>query len=168
MTDSVLTPQLQEEALSLAYAHAVAAGAGYATSKRDFDTDGVDIQINAGGHMRPALDLQLKATTGLRTIGTGELRYDLKLRNYELLREPTQTPRLLLILDLPQDQAHWVTISPDELVLRHRAYWVNLLDQPERMATHDTSVTIDVPKPNLLTIASLQALMEQSRSGRIT
>ena len=168
MANPVLTPQLQEEALSRAYAQAVAAGAGYATSKRDFDTDGVDLQINAGGQMRPSLDFQLKATTGIRTLASGELRYDLRIRNYELLQIPTQTPRLLLILDLPVEEQNWITVAPDELILRHRAYWVNLIGHPDKSdADEDSHTAIAVPTPNLFTIESLHTLMEQSRSGRI-
>ena len=63
MNDALLTSQDREEALSRVYARAVA-GAGYVTSDCEFDRDGVDLSIHAGGAMRPALDLQLKATTG--------------------------------------------------------------------------------------------------------
>ena len=55
----------QEEALSRVYARAVAARAGYVTADYDMDRDGVDLRIQAGGAMRPALDLQLKATINL-------------------------------------------------------------------------------------------------------
>ncbi len=44
----------REEALSRAYVAAVAAGAGYLTASMDFDRDGVDVQIRAGGAM-PAI-----------------------------------------------------------------------------------------------------------------
>ena len=62
MSDVLLTVPDQEEALSRAYAHAIAAGAGYITADYDLDRDGVDLRIQAGGPMRPALELQLKAT----------------------------------------------------------------------------------------------------------
>ena len=65
MNDALLTIQDREEALSRVYARAVAAGAGYATAECDFDRDGVDLRIHAGGAMRPAVDLPLKATTNL-------------------------------------------------------------------------------------------------------
>ena len=66
MTDALLTSNDEEEALSRVYVQAVAARAGYVTSKCDLDRDGVDLRIHAGGDMRPALDLQLKATINLR------------------------------------------------------------------------------------------------------
>ena len=65
MIDALLTTPDREEALSRVYARAVAAGAGYVTADCDFDRDGVDLRIHAGGAMRPAIDLQLKATVNL-------------------------------------------------------------------------------------------------------
>ena len=61
MTDSLLTVPDQEEALSRVYVKAVAARAGYGTAHPVPDRDSVDLRIHAGGPMRPALDLQLKA-----------------------------------------------------------------------------------------------------------
>lgn len=65
MTDNLLTGTDREEALSRAYVQAVAAGAGYVVATMDFDRDGVDVEIKAGGAMRPSIGLQLKATTNL-------------------------------------------------------------------------------------------------------
>ena len=65
MNSSLLTNPDREEALSRVYAHAVAARAGYVTAVYDIDRDGIDLRIQAGGKMRPALDLQLKASVNL-------------------------------------------------------------------------------------------------------
>ena len=65
MTDALLTTSDREEVLSCVYVRAIAARAGYTTSTRSLDRDGVDLQIQAGGAMRPALDVQLKATVNL-------------------------------------------------------------------------------------------------------
>ena len=43
----------------------MAARAGYTTAVYEYDRDGVDIRIQAGGAMRPAIELQLKSTTNL-------------------------------------------------------------------------------------------------------
>ena len=126
MADVLLTGPDQEEALSRAYAYAVTARAGYVTAVPELDRDGVDLRIHAGGAMRPALDLQLKATVNLGESHDGHFRFPLKRRNYDLLRIETQTPRLLVVLDLPRDEHEWMTITTDELVLRRRAYWLNL------------------------------------------
>ena len=166
MLDNLLTTADQQEALSRAYVTAVAARAGYVTSEMSPDRDGVDMRIHAGGPMRPALDLQLKATTNLRP-STNELyRFRLKRRNYDLLRIPTQTPRLLIVLDLPKDNRQWVNISADRLVLRKRAYWMDLRGHTE--TANVSSITVRIPADNVFDVETLSILMERSRSGRIS
>ena len=165
MTDSLLTTSDRQEALSRAYVYAVAAQAGYVTAEYSQDRDSVDLRIQAGGTMRPALDLQLKATVNLIDSDDGYYRFPLKRRNYDLLRIDTQTPRLLVVLDLPKDERRWMTITTDKLVLRHRAYWLNLKGWDE--TTNRTSVTVPIPERNIFDVRSLQALMEQSREGNI-
>ena len=59
-----------------------------------------------------------------------------------------------------------MTITVDELVIRHRAYWLNLLGWDE--TDNETSVTVRIPKQNLFDVDGLKALMEQSRTGRIS
>ena len=161
----MLTYPDREEALSRVYAHAVAARAGYVTAVYDIDRDGIDLRIQAGGAMRPALDLQLKATVNLGEAREGCFHFPLKRRNYDLLRIETQTPRLLVMLDLPKDEEQWVTITEDELVMRRRAYWLNLKGFEE--TDNRSSVTVRIPVGNLFDVENLHTLMEQSREGRI-
>ena len=163
--DELLTTADQEEALSCVYVSAIAARAGYTTSSPSPDRDGIDLQVQAGDAMRPALDLQLKATVNLERIDNGYIRFPLRRRNYDLLRMETQTPRLLVVLDLPNDEDLWMTITADELVLRHRAYWFNLRGREE--IANRVSITVEIPEGNLFHIESLRRLMEQSRVGRI-
>ena len=115
--------------------------------------------------MRPALDLQLKATINLGEAKDGCFRFPLKRRNYDLLRVETQTPRLLVVLDLPKDEHQWMTITENELVLRHRAYWLNLKGHEE--TTNRSTITVHLPRANLFDVESLRSLMEQSRGGKI-
>lgn len=164
-TDKLLTARDEEERLSMAYAHAVAARAGYTTAVYDLDRDGVDLRIQAGGDMRPALELQMKATFNLRQAGDESFHFPLPVNNYNLLRIRTQTPRLLVVLDLPRDEQQWLTITDDELVIRHRAYWLNLRGREE--TDNRESVTVAIPQANLFDVAGLQNLMAQSRAGVI-
>ena len=165
MNDSLLTAADREEALSRVYARAVAASAGYVTADTDFDRDGVDLRIQSGGAMRPALDLQLKATINLTVSPDGHYRFPLNRRNYDLLRVETQTPRLLVVLDLPRGEERWVTITANKLVLRRRAYWLSLLG---REATDNrASVTVRIPKGNVFNVDNLRMLMDQSRRGAV-
>ena len=165
MTNALMTTQDQEESLSRVYAHAVAAGAGYIVSNHELDRDGVDLTIHAGGEMRPALALQLKATVNLGEPKDGYFRFSLKRRNYDLLIQATQTPRLLMVLDLPKNKDEWLTFTVDSLVLRRRAYWLNL--KGCRETTNLNFITVSIPTTNLLDIKSLRELMKQSQGGNI-
>lgn len=115
--------------------------------------------------MRPALDLQLKATVNLRRLSDGRhVSFPVKRRNYNLLCCDTQTPRLLVVLDLPSGREEWMTLTADELILRRRAYWLYLGGREE---TEQTSVTVRIPTTNLFDLEGLTELMDQSRQGRI-
>lgn len=165
MTGALMTDPDQEEALSRVYVHAIATRAGYITANYELDRDGIDLRIQAGGAMRPALELQLKATVNLGEPKKGYFRFPLNQRNYNLLCMEVQTPRLLVVLDLPKDKDQWMTVTTDELVLRHRAYWLNLRGYEE--TTNQSSVTVPIPESNLFDVEKLRKLMEQSRGGKI-
>ncbi len=112
--------------------------------------------------MRPCLDLQLKATINLGAASDGQYRYPLKRRNYDLLRLPTVVPRILVLLSLPPDESQWMSVTPEELVIRKCAYWVSL--QGYRETDNTTSVTITVPEQNRFDVAALQRLMDRARN----
>ena len=165
MTESLMTNTDQEEALSIVYAAAVAARAGYVTTRYDLDRDGVDFRIQAGGSMRPAIELQLKATINLGEPKNGCFHYPLNIRNYDLLRIDTQTPRLLVVLKLPAENEEWMTITANELILRHAAYWLNLNGYEE--TTNQTTITVHIPTEQVFNVEGLNALMDRSREGKL-
>ena len=165
--DELLRSEVREEALSKAYAHAVAAAAGYTTAVYDYDRSGSDLLIQAGGHLSLMLALQLKATVNLRPIlstGGTWFSFPLKAENYEWLRRPSQIPRLLVVLDLPRTESDWVAITTQELVLRRCAYWLNLHGSQEATAIRPT---VHIPKSQIFDVPGLQGLMEQSRNGSL-
>lgn len=166
MTDALLTATDREEALSRAYVAAVAAGAGYVTAEQDFDRDGVDVQIRSGGSMRPSLDIQLKATINLGQPTNEEFRYPLKRRNYDLLRGQTMVPRILVVLSLAEEEANWLTVTAEKLIMRRCAFWTNLTGFPETQ--NSESVTISLNYNNLFDVDALKRLMERAKTGAIT
>ena len=113
--------------------------------------------------MRPLLDLQLKATVNLERPRDGFLHFPLGIKNYNDLRIEVQILRLLVVLDLPKDEQLWMTITEAELILRHRAYWLNLQGYEE--TANQSSVTVPIPEENLFNVENLRTLMEQSRKG---
>ena len=165
--DQVLLSEGRQEALSKAYAHAVAAAAGYTTAVYDYDMVGTDFVVQGGGDFSPALALQLKATINLRPLVRSEgnfLSFPLKRENYDWLRKPSQTPRLLVVLDLPRDEAEWIEITTDELILRRCAFWLNLHGSPERT---QIAPTVHIPKSHVFDVPGVRWLMEQSRNGSL-
>jgi hypothetical protein len=166
MPDDLLTPADREEALSRAYIQAVAAGAGYVVATMDFDRDGVDVEIKAGGAMRPSVAFQLKATVNLGEAVDGVFRFPLKRRNYDLLREQTQVPRVLAVLSLPKDEQDWLHITAERLMLQRCMFWVSLAGAPE--TENKESITVSIPDENRIDIGNLRRLMEKSRTGVIT
>lgn len=162
----MLTDPDQKEALSRAYVGALAARAGFLTSVPDLDRDSIDLRIMASGDFRPALDLQLKASSNLAPPKDGKLPFALKSKNYNDLRVETQTPRLLVLLELPHDESSWMTVTPEELILRRRAYWLSL-QQGSHAATSQQTITVPIPESNVFDVNALQELMELSRKGGI-
>ncbi|MGY3369926.1 hypothetical protein ACVWZL_007051 [Bradyrhizobium sp. GM2.4] len=166
MTDALLASTDVEEALSRVYVAGMAARAGYATAQMDFDRDGVDMQIRAGGSMRPSLDVQLKATINLGEPKNGAFQFPLKRRNYDLLREAAMVPRILVALDLPKDPTEWMSVSPAELTMRRCAYWADLLGFPE--TENKSTITISIYDANRFDVDALKVLMEKARKGAIS
>ena len=163
MNDAILASADREEALSRAYVTVVAARAGYTLAMQDFDRDGVDVQVRAGGAMRPSLDVQLKATVRLVGGERDAFRYPLRRRNYDLLRMQSLVPRILVVLDLPEDESQWVSISTEELVMRRCAYWANIKGLPE--STNRETVTVEIRKQNRFDAENLSELMDRVRTG---
>ena len=166
MVDALLTPEFRQEALSKAYIHAVASMAGYTTAVYEQDLDGVDVRIQAGGDMRPAIEIQAKATTLLgKPDAEGFFHFPLKVGNYAHLTIPTQTPRVLVVLDMPSEAEGWAVLTPDGLSLRRRAYWLDLKGcQP---VENRQTVTVLIPQCQVFDLDGLRFLMERSREGSI-
>ncbi len=155
--------QIQSE-LSLAYLHALSVSCGYSVETPRIDMDSVDAVISASGKLHatsilksPRIEVQLKATTRCVVNNQGELSFPLEIKNYDDLRVKTVVPRLLVVFCMPADQSDWITCSPDELILRKCAYYLNLEGMEE--SSNSTSVTVRLPLANLLNPDSLKRLM---------
>ncbi len=88
------------------------------------------------------------------------------IKNYRDLRDETQTPRLLVVLELPEDESRWMTVTSEELVLRRRAYWLSLQRDHEEIVDQKT-VTVRIPEQNVFDVEAMRDLMERSRAGEI-
>ena len=130
-----------ESELSYAYLHAVASKAGICcqATGRNEDNAGVDARLvgwgpfpNGGWRQEVDLKIQLKATGKQRATVNESLSYSLSgIPRYDDLRsEVLATPRILVVLFLPDRAESWITHTHDALPLHRR-----LLGQFERGKT---------------------------------
>ena len=160
-----MTENEQKQQLSVAYVHAVAARAGFATQLIHVDNDSVDLQLAAQGMINersirrsPKIDVQLKATSQ-NLLKAGHLSFALPIKNYNDLREASTVPRLLVVLYLPSDNARWLEQSEEEMISRHCAYWTSLLGEPP--TDNQNTVTVRLPRAQQFTVPDLRSLMEK-------
>ena len=147
-----MTPNMQMEQLSLTYVKAVASKAGFQVVRPEPDIDSVDGVLISSVGRRPKIDFQAKSTTR-DVLRDDALHFPLPVKNYEELRADTITPRILIVLLMPDDDARWVAQSEEELCLRHCAYWLSLEDRPATANT--SSVTVQIPTTNIFSVDQL-------------
>lgn len=164
----MLTRNHRQEALCRAYVHAVAALAGVGTSVPMPDY-GVDLSLRnieqrGARHLdgRLQLDLQLRSTTRANVTDT-HIGYDLDVQTYEFLRELSQIRCLLVVLLLPEDEALWVSQSPEELVVRHCAFWHSLRGAGSTTAT--SSIRVAIPRSRVFSAQALRDILNRLSQG---
>ncbi len=165
-----------ESELSYAYLHAVAAkaGVGCEVAGRHDDNVGVDAKLTGwgpfpGGGYRNEIDIkvQLKATISFPSEKNGQLAYYFKgVQQYDDLRSATvSTPRILVVLFLPETNDEWLTLTEVVLQLRKCAYWVSLRDAPP--TTNQSGQTIYLPKKQIFDPLALTGLMSQLSNNEV-
>ena len=157
-------PNSQKEQFSVAYLHALASVAGLQLVRSVVDDDSVDVQLARSGNRSPQLAIQLKCSSAL-SLRTEDFSLRLKLKNYEDLRRPTMVPRILVVVHCARVGGRVADGEEDQMILRHRAYWLSLLGEEEHAPIRpsdwqESKVTVRVPRGNLLTAARLQKMMD--------
>lgn len=164
----MLTDPHIEAELSYAYLHAVAARGGFACEHalRHLDDAGVDAVVREDGRrladdsVLTSFDLhvQLKATFQKPTESDGRFSYSLTVPRFDKLRNPrVNSPRILVVLYLPEDAVEWLAHTEDALVAKRCAYWVSLRNAGE--SANPKHQTVYVPRAQVLSVASLTNLM---------
>ena len=160
----MLTENRIKEEINLAYVLAVAAIKGFSTEITRVDADSVDATICYNGVLSqeesilysPEIKLQLKATSNANIIND-HIHLPLPIKNYNDLRARVATPRLLVVLCLPEQKGDWLTHSADELVLKKCAYYLNL--HGLSASENESGVTVRVPLVNIFSPDILYDLM---------
>ena len=126
MADAILTDNDRKAELSFAYLAALAAKAGYTCQRGPQpDVDSIDATIRSGDSMRTQFDVQLKATSTPDRKDDG-LHFRLSRKNYDDLTAARMTPLMLLVLELPSDEAEWLECSVEHLTMRRCCWWESL------------------------------------------
>jgi hypothetical protein len=165
----LISQQQRQEDLSLAYLLAVVAKSGmtFDPPKRDFGIDGTISRIVRGnGRLVPSgvrLDVQLKSSINARVMDN-HVSYALEVRAYDILRDDhAESPRILVLLLLPRYEAEWIDQNEERLIMRKCAYWISLKGYPP--VTNQKSVTVRIPRNNLLSVENLRGIMDTLNGG---
>lgn len=154
----------QQECFGDVFLLAVAAVAGCAISQRRPDDDSIDWTLSCKLlSRRPKLDVQMKTMSA--DPGNGEtIRYRLKKKNYnDLILTNLLAPRVLVLVTLPTNMDDWLSLTAEQLVLRRCGYWVSLAGEPQR--DNEVSVTVSIPRQNLLTPEAVSQIMKTINEG---
>jgi hypothetical protein len=93
-----------------------------------------------------------------------DVLYDLDVKNYDDLRDPSVgCPRILVLLVLPEEETQWTEQTEDHLLLRHAAYWLSLKGQGP--TTNQKTVRVLLPRSSLFSVQALESLMSKVRRG---
>ena len=161
----------RQEALCRAYLQAIAGRCGMSSSV-PYPDYGIDLSlhdIEVRGNWRNEsgyrLDIQAKSTTAANADST-LIRYELRVKDYEQLRDPAAgCPRLLVVLVLPEEESEWLAQSEDQLLLRRCAYWLSL--RGFGPTTNRRTVRVLIPRANVFSVEALQNLVMSYKAGEL-
>jgi hypothetical protein len=154
--------------LATAYVQAVAATAGatIAVSRQDYGVDGTLKHVIKTAENRFAesgfpVDFQLKGTTTAVARGNN-IRYDLKVRNYDLIveRGVLAAPYYLFLVCFGKNSDRWIVEAPEELILRATGYWWT---HAGRRSGNTSSARIDVPVTQRLSVQSMEDILQAAK-----
>src|SRR5258708_38640329 len=101
----------QQERFGDAFLLAVATIAGCAYAKPETDNDSIDWTLSCRLSRRPKIDVQMK-TVSFDDQFSGSISYALKKKNYDdLILTDVLTPRILLLVTVPQNIESWLNVS---------------------------------------------------------
>lgn len=159
MTETVIM-----EELSKSYLETIANSTGYFNCvSRDYGTDLTIRKANLCPTRKryltsgKAIDIQLKAVLEryirhYDEVDKDYIKYDLEVKNYNDLVDRAKEngviiPLILAVFILPNDITKWVTLNPEELILKKCAFWYKIPVDTGH-SKNKASVTIEIPKTN--------------------
>ena len=169
----MITLQHTQEELSRAYITAAGGRAGLIVNlkgrSQDYKVDGSlhEVQFINGirGESGFPLDFQMKAST-VWTCRNGMIVYKLDAATYDFLAgraaSKGATPIILILMCLPKNEHSWTCFKEHRVQLRRCCYWTRITGSAKG---NRSTVTIRIPKGNLVTPEVLRDLIEKVRRG---
>lgn len=166
-----VTPEQQQEEISKAYLHAVAAHCGYAVGSWSQDHGGIDATIGAphtvgaGRLSKPKVDIQLKATRRTDVEHDDYISWQLDASHYDGLIADATAPHLLVVLLLPSDADQTIEHTVTHLLIRRCAYWRTMTGMPAREPSVASKV-VRIEKSQPFDPKALHRIMELISQGK--
>jgi|ERR1700722_13817757 len=160
-TGAMIT-SLHQEQFSHVFVRAVVATAGCSISVPQPDRKSVDFTISSEEHRCPKVDVQVKSTKNFKLEGE-TFSYPLKINNYNDLIADVSTPRILVLVTLPDTPQEWLSLSEDNLLLKYCAYWTSLKGEPPKDVKE--SVTIHINRSAVFDVTNLRDLLQKISDG---
>jgi hypothetical protein len=78
-------------------------------------------------------------------------------------------PRFLVVVAVPRDADEYIHCDQDRMAMRHAAYYLSLADRDvlPRIGAPGRTVRLRIPKRNMLTVATLTALVVGDPEGTL-
>jgi hypothetical protein len=155
----------KKEEFSYGYLKMIGAKSGLAIENhsRSIDNQGIDIQIVYAGEIEnvhtPRIDAQVKCTS--QDIEKEDyINFPLDIKTYETLRNRSvYVPIILIVVLVPIDLDEWIDINSERTISKKCAYWISLTEFLK--SDNQTSITVKIPKINLITPESLSHIIKQ-------
>ena len=135
----------QKEMFSRAFISAIASYCGCNISKLEVDNDSIDMSLMKKDMHGTLLDtaelhLQLKCTQ-LSFSEDNFLHFDLPIKNYNDLRKKSASPRLLVIVCIPENFEQSIEEQDEKMILRKNAFWYKIKGDDRK---NKKSVTVKI------------------------
>lgn len=148
-----------KERLAHAVLEIVAARAGCNVMQPPSDYSSVDAVLKQiSGKPGYQIDVQLKGSSSLN-VDKDSIKFKLKKKNYDDLRETNViTPRMLVVAHLAESSKDWVECNARSIIFSNSIFWLDLCGSPS--AAGKTSITVKIPRVNVLSAEKLADLMK--------
>lgn len=154
-----------KEQYSIAFVHALATRARCKIQGLSVDDEQIDLTIRQkANHLkfdRAMVDVQMKCSSR-DLIRQDGLHFSISRTQYDGLRDRGIAKKILVVLAVDLEFDSWMTVTPDDLLMRGAAYWLPMDGLPS-IATEST--TLILPDENRFNVEQLLDILHRIGNG---